>query len=191
MVTFTATEIEYAALADFVYRRSNLDQPLTLTEINGSLALETDYVAFALSNPPSRLLVDDEPPNDEYYYSERGFGAQVYQKGSDYVVVFRGTDTTSFDPVLVGTAAAFGVSLPPRATDAPDWKQNVGLGIGDSGSDTQARDAIELTQALIARLTDDLGEGNFTVSAVGQSLGGGLAGIDKDDLTQNDFALMA
>ena len=57
--------------------------------------------------------------------------------------------------------------------DAQDTLQNAAMGQG-LGTANQVRDGIDLTKAVIA----DLANGDATkVTVVGQSLGGGIAGV--------------
>ena len=84
---------------------------------------------------------------------------------------FGGTDTTTVGLSTL-LQAYLGIDVGDDI-DAQDTQQNLAMGPGER-SLTQARDAIDLTRALLAEVASIP---NATVTVTGQSLGGGLAGI--------------
>jgi len=96
-----------AALAEEIYRRNTLDQPVTLA----ALGVE----AKTLTNTPDGLT-----PSGGFYYSERGFVGQVVEKNGTYYVIFRGTDLT--ESFLNGALDAAGAGWDQQAEDVDDHR---------------------------------------------------------------------
>jgi hypothetical protein len=157
-----------AALAEQVYRRNSNDIPVTLTELGATPLTVTpaDPNQFATD----RSTVD----NATYYYTPRGFVGEVVQKDGVVYVVFRGTDSSEsfFNGLKKAAANGFNQTAtdPSRLSDLGDWTNNVLLALGTS-QETQLDDALALTRAAEAAA------GGGPVVVVGQSLGGGLAGL--------------
>ncbi len=94
---------------------------------------------------------------DGFIYNSNGFGAAVVKIGDVYTIVYRGTDLAD-----------------APSKDLGDLKADADLGVGTFFSDSQAFDAINLA-SLVLR---DYAFGDASkVHIVGQSLGGGLAGL--------------
>ena len=78
---------QYAALSELSYRRGLPDQPLSITDISSNIL----YHSFGAALQDKNLYADDSmiinPSN--------GLTAFVVEDGGDYVVVFRGTDSSS------------------------------------------------------------------------------------------------
>jgi hypothetical protein len=72
----------------------------------------------------------------------------VVQQGSQYIVVFRGTDAGNFTP----ETAIEGVfqAAPAADVDQDDFNADVSLSLGTGLDNSQAQDAINLTKAVIA-----------------------------------------
>ncbi|MCG8432742.1 MAG: hypothetical protein MJA83_01775, partial [Gammaproteobacteria bacterium] len=156
----------YSALADEIYVRDGLDQALILEDdIDGiSAASPAENTAILLGLPVDAGL----RLSGDYFYSDRGFVARVVKEGSGFVVVFRGVDTATLSAAELGSALT-GEHNRERV-DGHDITQVVAMGIGTI-AESQAADALNLTKAVI----DFAGSENVVV--VGQSLGGGLAGV--------------
>ena len=173
----------YAALSEQVYRRAyvdkHADQPLA---VDGDGSPE-EQVANAI---PGQTLIDPKGLNhagdqltqgrflfdNNYIYDvSNGFVAMVTQGADEsYTVTFRGTDAGDASFWTLASATVFGVSTPVKL-DQLDWNTNLLLGQGDGLDNSQAQDAINLTKAVIANAN------GASVTVIGQSLGGGLAGI--------------
>lgn len=144
-----------AGLAEMVYRRNINDQPLTIDDIGAS--------DFAVNDIPTSLTLKD---NGFYYDDSQGFVARVVSgpDGRIYVVL-RGTDFGTIFNVSLQQQTIFGF-------DKEDLLNDALLGAGTT-LPSQFDDALALTQAVI----DQLGGDRSKVVVVGQSLGGGLAGL--------------
>jgi hypothetical protein len=160
-----------AALAEEIYRRNLKDIPVKLTEI-GVAAVNLGLLSGFQS--ASATPID----GGIYYYTARGFVGEVVQKGGLFYVVFRGTDSAESFSAGIAKALAFDalgnqtVLDSSGESDLGDWGNNLLLGSG-TGAQTQLDDALALTQAAIAAAGGDKSK----VVVVGQSLGGGLAGL--------------
>lgn len=171
-----------AALADMIYARDPDDQAVTLQDIADQLGGSPTVLSRGQVSSPDNDRADTAfselssggvvQSSNEYFYSNTGFVGAIIQDGSKYIVVLRGSDTGS--PVTGGDfpgAMLFGESHGGNL-DGMDWYQNRIMGTGRLSERTQADDAIALTKAAIA-----LAGSAENVSVVGQSLGGGLAGV--------------
>lgn len=113
----------YAALAENVYRRDhNLDQALSVEEISAltgiTIEKEQAVTDLAITGPDGtglgNLLADEE-----FYYSQRGFGGMIVKIGTTYVVVLRGTDSaiSGWDAVV---STVLKDDIDPRDIDPTD-----------------------------------------------------------------------
>lgn len=170
-----------AALADFIYARASADQALTLADINRQLSANLTIVTDAVVNAfPDAAAAYSQALSDgmvqsanNFFYSNTGFVGAIVQEGDKYTIVLRGSDggstmtTTDLQNALLNGDSGDG------QIDGPDWHQNVLMGRGYLAERTQADDALALAKIAIELAGGDLSK----VSVVGQSLGGGLAGI--------------
>ena len=186
----------FAALAAGVYRTS--DAPLTLDGINALFGTRYDGVSPDDLSPMPVMGMDvavGVNTHQYFYYANDGFVASVVKDevADKYVVVFRGTDSAASitTALLVGVLQATNLlnALPSwlhaklqAVTDENDVETNTLLGYGSSGPNIgtsgiqgpgQLGDALALTQAVIAAAGGDASK----VTVVGQSLGGGIAGL--------------
>lgn len=161
-----------AILADHVYRRPITDGEVSLTNIG--------LVQFQLDETINELN-DVFNFNDGFAYSGRGFVGEIVQDGvgpnEKYYVVFRGTDsneafTTGFTKALGGLRDQFAEDE-SRNSDIGDFVNNVNLGKGRHHN-TQLDDAMALARYALNQLA---GGDPSKIVVVGQSLGGGLAGV--------------
>jgi hypothetical protein len=153
-----------AALAEQIYRRTTEDQQLTDEEIG--------VEAVNVNNLPSSITPDPNGVPGWYYDYATGFVGRVVTDGAVTYVVFRGTDMSGglSDAVTDIAANYFHVGTPIK-TDVNDFSfANLPLGSGTTER-TQLDDAVALAQAA------QVAAGDQIVVAVGQSLGGGLAGL--------------
>ena len=151
------SETLYADLAEEVYQRNALDIPLTYQSIN--VLTGTDLAPARFLDPTilnSIGLVGDFSAGNGMVYTinQDGFAAQVLQNGSQYIVIFRGTD-------LVGLTSS----------DTGDLSADYSLSQGSPNAG-QLTAMQRLMQTVIAQAG---GPSNVTVA--GQSLGGGLAAL--------------
>jgi Ca2+-binding RTX toxin-like protein len=153
-----------AALAEQIYHRNTTDDPITL----GQLGLGTVDLGKVSG------LTSDDSVDGTTYYSPRGFVGEVVETSDTVYVVFRGTDISG--SFLSGFQAAESAGLnqnavdPSGVNDLGDISNDILLGQG-TGQQTQLDDALALTRAAEANA------GGKKVVVVGQSLGGGLAGL--------------
>ena len=165
-----------AALCEEIYRRSNSDDPLNISNL-GLKSLDFE------ENSKIKELTLNISENDHYYYSTKGFVGRVVtdEATKQMYVVFRGTD--SAESFLAGATKAISkgalndltVRNDPESnlSDLGDWGTNSLLGAYGTLKETQLEDALALTRAAKAIAERDGYELNIT----GQSLGGGLAGL--------------
>ena len=162
-----------AALAEEVYRRGGADQPLSLANINakfGTSLQGSDLVTTAALNIAGVAM---QQGSEGFVYSivNSGFVAQVLQDvDGNITIVFRGTD---WGPDGI---------VPYSGVESGDRNTDLALGFG-SATNTQIKEAIALTKAAIDRAQLD----GTTVTVVGQSLGGGLAGIVSAQLNVKSY----
>jgi hypothetical protein len=165
MTTADLSELELAAaLAEEIYRRDAKDIPIKVSELG------VEQV-----NLPVSGFAKDTTADATYYYTARGFVGEIVENDNAVYVVFRGTDSSEdFSEGAIKAVKAALIQETPdtdRKSDIGDWVNNLLLGFGTSLIRTQLDDALDLTQAAI-----DFA-GNKEVVVVGQSLGGGLAGL--------------
>jgi hypothetical protein len=168
MTDAALTQLELtAALAEEIYRRSASDIPIKITDLG---------VQDAKIGPLSGFAANQSPDGAIFYYTVRGFVGQVVQQGNTLYVVFRGTDSagTFTDGFTQAAASNFSETAPDpaRQSDLGDFANDVLLGLG-TGQQTQLDDALALTQAAKVQAAAQ----GLQVVVVGQSLGGGLAGL--------------
>jgi Ca2+-binding RTX toxin-like protein len=182
---------ECAALADLIYARSNLDQAISLQDIRNKFHTQLSYADnVSASFPSAPGLHQYVSGENTFFYSDRGFvGAVVRDQTADkYIVVLRGTDATNDGDALdVAFGGLFGQPFPGDSSpdiDPKDWYANAWLGSGADYQINQADDAIALAQAAIAAA----GSAEKVV-VVGQSLGGGLAGLVSGVLDIKGYAI--
>jgi VCBS repeat-containing protein len=145
----------YADLAEEVYQRNALDIPLSFKEINDLNGSSVQAAGFLNpTNLNSIGLVGNFTANNGMVYSISGdgFAAQVLQNGSQFIVVFRGTDLVNL-----------------TTNDFGDLSADGSLAAG-SQTANQITEMHQLMQMVIAKAG-----GTANVTVVGQSLGGGLA----------------
>jgi hypothetical protein len=153
-----------AALAEHVYRRGIDDNPITLSDLQVTAAPVDGDVAG---------LTPSSSAEQTFYYSSRGFVGEVVKKDGVFYVVIRGTDSSeNFSDGLrkVGLSKNQTLVDTEHKSDLGDWVNNILLGFGTEVQ-TQLDDALALTRAVEAQA------GGAQVVVVGQSLGGGLAGL--------------
>lgn len=170
--SLTPTQIA-AALAEEIYRRGEADH---------SIDLEGDLKAKGVNLGSINGLSLDPNGNDinrdYYYYSSRGFVGRAVEKDGILYVVFRGTDSAEsfYDGYTKAQAAgAFNnqsIQAPDKLSDWGDWATNSKLGLGTL-DDTQLEDALAFAQAAKQYVQGK----DLSIHVVGQSLGGGLAGL--------------
>ncbi len=156
-----------AALADEIYRRDTLDFGIRV--LSDEVA-DIAATAITLGHLTTRDGAMVTQVGDYYYGMDTGFVGRVVEKDNVIYVVYRGTDLAGG---LADIAAAnLGYSDPdPARIDVHDWDMaNVPLGAGTLGR-SQLDDALALYDAAKAA-----SQGKQIV-VVGQSLGGGLAGL--------------
>lgn len=167
-----------AALAEEIYRRADGDNPI---DVVGDLgATPIDMRPFLEDASGLHFNSNATPENQDYYfYSSKGFVGRVVEKDGVVYVVFRGTDEASSFPVGFGKMVYNGGLSNPTVkdpseyiSDLGDWSSNYHLGKGTLQA-TQLDDALALTQAAKAYAQQN----GLAVQVVGQSLGGGLAGL--------------
>jgi hypothetical protein len=164
----------YGLLADFVYHRdAKLDQ-----------ALKGDVTASTLPEGTTFEVKQYDPlgsgltkTGDGFYYNPAtGFVGVIAKVDGQTYVVFRGTDAAAATTTQV-ISSIVGLST---TIDNKDIAQDIGLGnpggvvsgvLSINAAQTQADDAIALTKLAIANVGKD------NVTAIGQSLGGGLAAV--------------
>lgn len=158
-------EIKLAvALSDEIYRRADSDFGVKADDDLGVSVALGDVETIPTRNGGVLQRIDD------YFYGmDTGFVGRVVKKGDVYYVVYRGTDMSGgLDGSTLATI--FGGS-PSSQVDAFDFtKANFPLALGRTGR-TQLDDALALYDAAAAQV------GSSKVVVVGQSLGGGLAGL--------------
>jgi hypothetical protein len=114
------TQLQYAAaLAEMVYRRSQDDQRLDITQTGGTIPGEDVSLTDANKQPlfPPSLTLD---PGTGYYYDDStGFVGRVVRNpdGTIYVV-FRGTDSGLTDFAQANFPLGFGTFGPTQLDDA-------------------------------------------------------------------------
>jgi hypothetical protein len=155
-----------AALCEQVYRRDDKDQQISDNDLNVQ-------AVDVLSNLQGSGVV--ATGGGWYYDNSTGFVGRVVSDGTTTYVVFRGTDMSGgFSDLANDIAANYFPSLgltPTGKVDLNDFFYgNQPLGTGTTGV-TQLNDALALAQAAQASA------GSQPVVVVGQSLGGGLAGL--------------
>src|SRR6266702_973801 len=155
-----------AALAEEIYRRNASDNPIKLSDLGAQAVDVVTPAGFSTDSSVDGLT----------YYTSRGFVGQVVLKGDTLYVVFRGSDsaTSFFNSFYQAASNSFSQTASDggHQTDLGDFANNVLLGRGTT-QQTQLDDALALTRAAEARAAA-LGK---QVVVVGQSLGGGLAGL--------------
>lgn len=156
-----------AALSEQVYNRNASDDPITLRDLG--------VTPLALPNLSSfGTFQSNGSAGSTLYYTSHGFVGEVVQTDSTVYVVFRGTDISGSFPSGFNAALSAGLnqtaSDPSGMNDLGDLSNDILLGQG-TGQQTQLDDALALTQAAKANA------GGKQVVVVGQSLGGGLAGL--------------
>lgn len=161
-----------AILADHVYRR-----PVT----DGEISLESAGLSQLQLNATISELSSVFNFNSGFAYSGRGFVGEIVREGSGqnekFYVVFRGTDSneafmTGFTKALGGLRDQFAEDE-SRNSDIGDFVNNVNLGKGRHHN-TQLDDAMALARYALNQLA---GGDPSKIVVVGQSLGGGLAGV--------------
>jgi len=169
----------YAALSEQIYRRNEtLDQAIKLSDVIGDQGLVPINVAAL----PSGLNLASDAG---YIYSTgggtSGFVAMVTQVGTQYVVTFRGVDSTlsAWGTVF---ANAMATNPPPPQNPANLIGSAVDTGDGYSsrylGSGTTNVTQWDAAKALVEYVIEVLAGGNESrVVVTGQSMGGGLAGL--------------
>ncbi|WP_420970809.1 calcium-binding protein [Bradyrhizobium sp. B120] len=156
-----------AALAEIVYHRATQDRPLAYGDLGAA--------AIPLETTPVGLKASDDGTS---FYSPRGFVGQVVAKDNVLYVVIRGTDlSASFvDGFKAGLFGGLNQTAPfqdpGQQIDPGDIADDLLLGVGTTRQ-TQLDDALALTEA-VKQLAATQGK---QVIVVGQSLGGGLAGL--------------
>lgn len=143
-----------AALADMVYHRASEDQGLSLQEISD---------IFTFFDVKSQFNNINRTGSGDFIVGTDGF---IYNKDTGFVCAIL-TDGTNFKIVYRGTDLA---TLSDR--DAGDINADINLGLGSVSIANQARDALD-----VARFVIGLAGDKSKVSVVGQSLGGGLGGL--------------
>ncbi len=154
----------YAALAEQIYRRDNRDQALADGDIFG----QGQFAQGGFATQQTGLSLN----GDGFYYQEgpdNGFVARVVKVESTYIIVYRGTDLSGSQAELAADQLGFKNS---ERVDSGDFDSNLALGPG-TWDRTQLDDAVALADAVIDRAAQD----SSNVIVVGQSLGGGLAGL--------------
>ena len=192
---------QYAALSELSYRRANSDQALDLREIvdNQNLDFEfngagdelpTELQAAGLRENGGHLYTSSSPLNGPA--NPNGFSAFVINDNGQYTIVFRGTDLAGDDAATLGSYAQ--ASLNPFANspldvtrqdgddilvDGGDTISNLRLGQGVFDSDQPADEPTQwqTAQVLVEFILSIPGVMPEDVTVVGQSLGGGLAGL--------------
>lgn len=166
------TELQTAAaLADQAYRRANTDQQISDIDI-GVSGMSTLNIANLAQDGTSAF----------YYNGATGFVGHVVQTSDTIYVVFRGSDMAGGLASLAG--AQVGYSNMAGVIDTNDFAYgNLPLASGTSSSGTQFDDALALAQAAVAQA------GNRRVVVVGQSLGGGLAGLVSATLNLDSYLI--
>jgi len=187
------TQLQIAtALAEDSYRRSSSDQALSLSDIAPGAA------NLGLSGPSESDLTQMGMTSDGgYWYDDfTGFVGRVVNVNNTIYVTFRGTDmsgggsdlaTALLQAIAAGPVSGVAALLGNSSIDWRDFADaNFPLALGTtagtlldanlqpvapSQAATQLDDALALTQAAIASA------GGLPVVVVGQSLGGGLAGL--------------
>ncbi len=100
MAITSENQIKFAALADYIYRRADNDQSIKLGDIDNT------YVAVELTGgvaPDGLVFSSENTGGVNYFYSERGFGAQVISdQAGNFIVVFRGTDSADIATLQKG-----------------------------------------------------------------------------------------
>jgi hypothetical protein len=157
-----------AALAEQIYRRNANDLPIQPgDDLNVQGVAVGNLNGFATSETSDGLT---------YYYTARGFVGQVVTDGDTLYVVFRGTDAASSFLDGFSEALASGLNQtaldPSKQSDLGDFVNDLLLGLGTTQI-TQLDDALTLTRAAEAQAA---AKGQQVV-VVGQSLGGGVAGL--------------
>ncbi|MCS4089861.1 hypothetical protein [Rhizobium sp. BK176] len=173
-MTLALTEVQLtAALAEEVYRRSTDgangtdDVGITLAELN---------VSSVTSLSADGLVRDDRGLG--LYYADNGFCGQVVEAENTVYVIFRGTDAASsfkwgsYQALVNGSISDQTAQSSDHTFDLGDLYTDVALGKGSVGF-TQLDYALSLAQKAV-EFADATGK---TVKVVGQSLGGGLAGL--------------
>jgi len=161
------TELETAAaLAEEGYRRDPKDQQLADQGVNGANGIGVGGVQLS---PTVLSGTNLKSGGDAFYYDDTtGFAGRVVTSGNTVFVVFRGTDMAGGLDDLLDAELGWGASDKVDLRDLPFGNQ--ALGFGTSGQ-SQFNDALALTQAAQASFP------GLNVVVVGQSLGGGLAGL--------------
>lgn len=177
---------QYAALAELVYRRAAYDLPLKLSEIAPGWVGEV---------PANVALIPrfDTGLDGHLIDISNGLTALILRSGGEYIVVFRGTDTSSTSDGEDIVASILGsLSASPGnndgLVDSGDWISNIALGVGSY--DWLVPDGLNLSEwgepfqtqwsgarAIIEELLGLVSGDTTKITVVGQSLGGGLAGL--------------
>ncbi|MDQ7251718.1 putative Ig domain-containing protein, partial [Dongia sedimenti] len=206
MTDITAETRAAAALAELIYARDPRDQGMTVADIrrlSGVQTLADDAISVgATLGGTLKFVPKSGNNNNNFYYADNGFVGAVYQSGSTYYVVLRGSDAganagAAEIPWDLATDAPYPSG--PDRVDHADWftdsilgNPRIGIlnGVDVYTTETQADDAIALTQAAIKAATDAGGSKNDVV-VIGQSLGAGLAGLVSGFLDVKGYAFAA
>ena len=178
-----------AALAEFVYMRNNKNFGVDLEKDLGFAAVALGTESAVISTIQYRDNTITRPVNSSLWYNPKtGFGAAIVAKENDTAgpvyVVLRGTDTSESALQAVITATlnqTIGVNS--NKSDTGDLFTNKNLGSSTSGAggsipeDADTRKYLQLQDAI--RLTYEVTKTfpSREIVIVGQSLGGGLAGL--------------
>ncbi|NOU08153.1 MAG: hypothetical protein HOO99_18420 [Hyphomicrobiaceae bacterium] len=177
-----------AALSEVVYGRNLNDLPLSLNAIGG-LGV-TDFTPTQVTNlgfQTSTLGDAATIGTATLYFNARGFGAMVLQKDNEIIIVFRGTDSSEsfvqgFQKATSSSAGSPG-SDSTLKSDIGDFANSRALSTGTYGA-SQLDDALALANAVRSATSS-----SQHVTVVGQSLGGGLAGLVSGILGIDGFAI--
>src|ERR1700704_5029493 len=121
-------------------------------------------------------LIDTATPFSQARDDAVGFFAKAYSDGNKIYIVYRGTDDGSLQPTNILTKGVETLTSPnhgPLKDLFYGYPAAIGLitSLGGSYEDSQAIKAIKFYKQIAA------GGGDKEIVIVGQSLGGGLAGI--------------